>query len=218
MVTEHEVWTIVVAAGSGQRFGANKLDQMLTGNQTVLDATVAVSDRHSTGVIVVLRAEDPRLGAPSSRNEVRVAGGATRSESARAGLAAVPHTADIVLIHDAARPLASDGVFQRVLEAVQGGAAAAVPAVPVVDTIRSKSGESVDRDSLRAVQTPQGFSAAVLREAHSTGAEATDDAVLVEACGHEVVLVDGDVRNLKITNPADLDVARALIAGKSSSG
>ena len=98
----------------------------------------------------------------------------------------------------------------RVIAAVLAGADAAVPVVPVVDTIRSVDGHVVDRDRLRAVQTPQGFRRAALVSAHAEAADATDDASLVEAAGGKVVLVEGDARNLKITTPLDLSIAEAL--------
>ena len=109
-------------------------------------------------------------------------------------------------MHDAARPLADQAVFARVIAAVREGAAAAIPVIPVVDTIRSTDANPVDRERLRAVQTPQAFEATRLRAAHASSPEATDDATLVEAAGGQVVLVDGDVRNLKITHPVDIHV------------
>ena len=205
------VWTIVVAAGSGRRFGADKLSVALSGDETVFDLSVAEAVHHSDGTVVVVAGDSPLLFGKPAAGVRFVAGGGSRSASARNGLAAVPDDTAIVLIHDAARPLADAGVYGRVIDAVRGGAAAVIPTIPVVDTIRAVDGGVVDRDALRAVQTPQGFLASVLREAHATQNEATDDAALVEALGHEVVLVDGDVRNLKITRPADIAMARALI-------
>lgn len=183
----------------------------LRGDETVFDLSVAEAVRHSDGIVVVVAADSPLLLGKPAAGVTFVAGGDSRSASARNGLAAVPDDTAIVLIHDAARPLADAGVYDRVIDAVRHGAAAVVPTIAVVDTIRSVDGGVVDREALRAVQTPQGFLASVLREAHATQAEATDDAALVEALGHEVVLVDGDVRNLKITRPADIAMARALI-------
>jgi 2-C-methyl-D-erythritol 4-phosphate cytidylyltransferase len=201
------VWTVVVAGGRGTRFGRPKQLVDLDG-RSVLEHSVAAAARASAGVVVVLP-EDLLQDVPGAATVV--AGGSTRSESVRAGLAAVPETCEVVLVHDAARPLASDAVFQRVIEAVQAGADAAVPAVPVTDTIRKISGGVVDRSQLVAVQTPQGFRASALRAAHSGAPDATDDASLVEAAGGRVVIVDGEVHNLKITQPEDLLVARALL-------
>lgn len=215
------VWTIVVAAGSSRRFGANKLDVRVTGTTTVLEMSVQRAVEASEGAVLVLHADDPRLRDQSSRAVTSVAGGRTRSESVRCGLAAVPLDATIVLVHDAARPLADMDLYDRVISAVRAGGTAVVPVVPVVDTIRSVDAGAVDRDLLRAVQTPQGFSAPALREAHSGQGDATDDASLVEALGYDVVLVDGDARNLKITTPTDLDLARSLLrdgAGSRTDG
>jgi 2-C-methyl-D-erythritol 2,4-cyclodiphosphate synthase len=118
-----------------------------------------------------------------------------------------------VVVHDAARPLASVDLFRAVVDATRAGAEAAVPAVDLTDTIRRRDGGVVDRSELVAVQTPQAFSAAVLRRAHAAGLDATDDAGLVEASGGKVTLVAGETTNLKITNPEDLARAEAVLAG-----
>lgn len=209
------VWTIVVAAGTGSRFGADKLSVVLEGDESVLDRSVTTAADESDGVVVVVAADSPMLKLTARAGLIFVAGGPSRSASARNGLAAVPDDAEVILIHDAARPLADAALYRRVIDAVRAGAAAAIPVVPVVDTIRSVAGGVIDRDQLRAVQTPQAFAARALRQAHADAPEATDDAALVEALGHPVVLVDGDVRNLKITRPADIAMARALIDGQS---
>ena len=206
----------MVAAGSGRRFGADKLSVAIDGDETVLDRSVATALDVSAGVVVVLRADDPLLVATPAAGVTFVAGGATRAESVRRGLAAVPETATVILVHDAARPLADAAVYRRVIDAIEAGAVAAVPVVPVVDTIRTVEGELVDRDRLRAVQTPQGFRAEVLREAHATSRDATDDAALVADAGHEVVLVEGDLRSLKVTRPTDIAVIRALLEEDSA--
>jgi 2-C-methyl-D-erythritol 4-phosphate cytidylyltransferase len=205
------IWTVVVAGGSGQRFGADKLAVVLRDDETVLDMSVAKALAHSAGVVVVVPADSVLLRLRPANRLTFVPGGHSRAESARNGLASVPVEADTILVHDAARPLADGAIFERVIDAVGAGAAAVVPVIPVVDTIRHVGGGVIDRDGLRSVQTPQGFRAQVLRDAHAGGAQATDDASLVEALGHEVVLVDGEVRNLKITRPADIALARALL-------
>jgi len=194
----------VVAGGSGTRFGARK-QYLRLGGLRVLDWALAAAAEHSDGVVLVV----PRDVAdePEPKADVVVAGGATRSASVRAGLAAVPDDAEIIVVHDAARPVPVPHVWRAVLAAVEDGADAAVPAVPVTDTLRSLDGGVVDRSRLVAVQTPQAFRAAALRAAHVGGGDATDDASLVEARGGRVVVVDGDPRNLKITTPADLAVA-----------
>jgi len=150
-----------------------------------------------------------------------VSGGATRADSVRAGLAAVPSDAVVIVVHDAARPLASPELFAAVVDAVQEGVVdGVVPVVPVIDTLkRVLSGrvvDTVDRDGLLAVQTPQAFAAGALRAAHAGGGEATDDAGLLEVAGLTVSAVEGDFRNLKLTRPEDLVVAEALVAGARS--
>ena len=207
------VWAIVVAGGGGLRFGGPKQFEDLLGRR-VLDWSVAAARDACDGVVVVVPADRVTDGT--------VAGGATRSASVRAGLAEVPADAEIVVVHDAARPLAGADLFERTVAAVRGGADAAIPGVPVTDTVKQVDDgrvvATVDRSRLVAVQTPQAFRAAVLRRAHAGntdagGPEATDDAALVEALGGCVVVVDGDPRNIKLTSPDDLLVARALLAG-----
>jgi 2-C-methyl-D-erythritol 4-phosphate cytidylyltransferase len=144
-----------------------------------------------------------------------VAGGVTRSESVRAGLAEVPEGATIICVHDAARPFASAKLFAAVIGAVRDGADAAIPGVPVTDTIKLIDPDNVvvdtpPRSALVAVQTPQAFRAAVLRAAHASGRDATDDAALVELCGGRVVVVPGEQANRKITHLDDLAWAREL--------
>ena len=151
------------------------------------------------------------IAASLSPTVLVVAGGASRAESVRAGLAALPGDATHVLVHDAARPLTSPELVQRVLAALESGADAAVPVVPVTDTLRTVGGNPVDRSGYVAVQTPQGFDLDVLRAAHSEGGEATDDATLVSLNGGTVVHVDGDVRNIKITVSQDIPIAEALL-------
>ena len=145
-----------------------------------------------------------RVDDPEPLADVVVAGGATRSASVRAGLSALPADAEVVLVHDAARPYASADVWQRVLDGLATSADAVVPCVPVVDTLREVGGATVDRTRFVAVQTPQGFAAEALRRAHAGDPEGTDDASLVEAAGGKVLVVDGDPGNRKITTPDDL--------------
>ncbi len=199
-----EVWTIVVAAGSGSRYGAPKQFASL-GAGRVVDHAVAVAASVSAGVVLVAPDGTEVVGA-----DAVVAGGASRSASVRCGLAAVPPSADVIIVHDAARPLATAALFDAAVAAVRHGADAAIPAVPVTDTLRQIDGGVVDRARLVAVQTPQAFRAAALRQAHADAPEATDDAAVVEAAGGRVVLVDGDRWNLKITEAADLVVVDAL--------
>ena len=202
------VWVIVVAAGSGSRFGGPKQYEPLAGRR-VLDWSIEAARTVADGIVVVMAPEH----APRTQRGVDavVAGGATRSASVRAGLAAVPAEADVIVVHDGARPLAGGTLFATVVAAVRDGATAVLPAVPVVDSLRHRSGGAVDRTDLVAVQTPQAFAAAALRSAHEGEPEATDDASLVEAAGGKVVVVDGSPANVKITHPADLVVAEALV-------
>ena len=206
-----EVWSIVVAAGSGRRFGGAKQYEPLAGRR-VIDWSLAAARADADGVVLVVA--PAHAGDAEAAADVVVAGAGTRSGSVRAGLAAVPADAEVVVVHDAARPLAGPELFRDVVAAVRAGADAAVPGVPVVDTLRARTGGTVDRDGLVAVQTPQAFRAAPLRAAHAGKGEATDDASLVEAGGGKVVVVNGSPSNLKITRPDDLVVAEALLRGR----
>ena len=211
MATRPPVWTVIVAAGSGTRFGGAKQYLELAGSR-VVDRSVAVAAQVSDGVVVVVPASDVAAESDRLTADSVVAGGASRAASVRNGLAAVPQDAAIICVHDAARPLAGPDVYARVIGEVRSGAAGAVPVVPVTDTIRSVDGGAVDRSTLQAVQTPQAFEAELLRMAHADAAEATDDASLVEAAGYSVVAVEGHPRNIKITHPDDLAAAEAWLA------
>jgi 2-C-methyl-D-erythritol 4-phosphate cytidylyltransferase len=204
-------WAIVVAAGSGDRFGEAKQFASV-GGERLVDRAVAKAASTCDGVIVVLPPGVEWDGAPVA---AAVTGGATRAESVRAGIAALPREIEVVVIHDAARPLATEDLFGAVIDAVMAGADAAVPGVAVADTVKRVDGarvvETVPRHDLVAVQTPQAFRADALRRAHAAGGEATDDAALVEAAGGRAEIVPGDPRNLKITHPDDLAVAEAIL-------
>lgn len=205
------VWAVVVAAGSGSRFGGAKQYAPLAGRR-VVDWSIDAARSVAEGVVLVVAEEAVDDDEPAV--DTVVEGGATRSASVRAGLAEVPADARVVVVHDAARPLASHAVFRAVVDAVLAGADAALPVVPVVDSVCDDHGRPVDRDGLRAVQTPQAFSADVLRRVHATRPEATDDASLVIGAGGRVRLVQGERWNLKITEPDDLVVAGAFLAGR----
>jgi 2-C-methyl-D-erythritol 4-phosphate cytidylyltransferase len=204
------VWGIVVAAGRGSRFGAPKQFLALNGVRLV-DRAVTTASAACDHVVVVLPPGEPWAGPPVT---VTAVGGATRSDSVRSGLASVPSDADVVVVHDAARPLATARLFAAVVDAVRAGADAAVPGISLSDTVKRVDGdrvvETVERDDLVAVQTPQAFRAAALRAAHARGGDATDDAALVEQSGGVVVVVAGDRRNIKITGAEDLALAAAL--------
>ncbi|HEY3832167.1 MAG TPA: IspD/TarI family cytidylyltransferase [Acidimicrobiia bacterium] len=205
------VTTIVVAGGGGERFGGPKQFATLRG-ASVLDRAVTTARRCSQRVVVVLPAG---VAWSAPEGVAIVLGGATRSASTRAGLEAVSADAEIVVVHDAARPLASPALYERVVTAVRGGADAAVPGLPVSDTLKQVDADvvvgTIPRDGLVAVQTPQAFTAAALRQAHASAPDATDDAAVIEADGGRVVVVPGDPRNVKITVAADLEIAAALL-------
>ena len=200
----------MVAAGSGTRFGGPKQLCELGGRRIVDHAVDAA--RATCDAVVLVVPPDADWTVP---DVVTVAGGTTRSASVRAGLAALGPAIEIVVVHDAARPLADEALFDRVIAAVREGADGAVPGLAVTDTLKRvddvRVTATVDRMGLVAVQTPQAFRAGILRAAHASADDATDDAALVEALGGTVVVVPGDPRNLKVTGPADLMIAAALL-------
>ena len=157
----------------------------------------------------------PALGEPGGRVRV-VPGGAERTDSVRAGLAALGPDIDIVLIHDAARCLTPTSVYDRVIAAVAAGHEAVVPGLAVVDTMKVVDAEGTviatpERSRVRAIQTPQGFSRAAITSAHASGLAATDDAGLAEENGRPVRVVDGDPLAFKVTTPDDLERAERLL-------
>ena len=206
------VWTIVVAAGSGTRFGRAKQFETLRGRR-VLDWSIAPPRRASatvwwwwlppSGV-----GGDAAVDLPAG---VLVAeGGPSRSASVRNGLAPCPPMRTWSWCTTPPVPWPPIALFPAVIDAVRAGADGALPAVAVTDTVRHVAGGTVDRAELLAVQTPQAFAAVALRRVHATDVEATDDAGLVEAAGGRVVIVTGEAANQKLTNPDDLAVAAAL--------
>lgn len=213
-----EAWAVVVAAGSGARFGAAKQFADLCG-RPVLEWSLATARQACAGVVLVVPPERVAGASPGWTADAVVAGGATRSASVRAGLAAVPAGADVVAVHDAARPLAPLGLWRDVIRAVRDGADAAIPAAPVTDTVKEVGDGghllTLDRSRLVAVQTPQAFRAPLIKELHRAGQEATDDAALVEAAGGTVQLVPAQGHNMKITSPVDLLIAAALLEARA---
>jgi 2-C-methyl-D-erythritol 4-phosphate cytidylyltransferase len=205
------VWAVIVAAGWGERFGGPKQFAELGGARLVDHAVATAGATCDAVVLVVPDAADWR----GAEVDALVTGGATRAESVRAGLGAVPPGADVVVVHDAARPLATAALFHAVIAAVRDGADGAVPGLAVTDTLKRvddvRVTATVDRVGLVAVQTPQAFRVDILRAAHAAGADATDDAALVEELGGTVIVVPGDPRNVKVTGPADLMIAAALL-------
>jgi 2-C-methyl-D-erythritol 4-phosphate cytidylyltransferase len=221
-------WAIIVSAGQGARFGHDgvpKTFRPLAGVPMYVHSVRAFEDVPSIdGIVVVVIENWLEYAMETSMGEAVRApveitpGGDTRQESVRAGLERVPPDADRIVVHDAARPLVTSQMIESCLTALKG-ADAAICAVPLADTLkRATDGvveETVVRDGLWRVQTPQAFLATSLREAHAAASndEATDDAALIEARGGRVVIVPGDERNIKVTTPADLELAEALMLG-----
>ena len=213
------VWAILVAAGRGERLGLDRPKAFAKlGDEPLLAEPLRRLEGCPWVDRIVLVAppgwEEPAilLAEEEGCGKVHacVTGGETRSDSVRAGLAEVPADALVVLVHDAARPLVSDEVVERVLAPLSEGWDGVVPGLPVGDTLKRVGAdggveETVSRDGLWAVQTPQAFAADVLRRAQAGGAEATDCAGLVEAAGGRVKVVEGDPRLLKVTSEADLE-------------
>lgn len=215
------MWAIVVAGGSGRRFGGPKQFLQLAG-RPVAAWSVSAARSVADGVVLVVpddgsgSADVPADGPMMGADRV-VAGGASRAESVRAGLAAVPSDAAIIVVHDAVRPLAGASLFTAVVDAIRNeDAEGAIPVLPVSDTLKRTSQGTVrctvDRDGLVTAQTPQAFVAAALRTAHAAGGDATDDAGLLEFVGATVRTVPGDPLNMKLTRPEDLELAEALMA------
>ena len=209
---------IVVAGGSGSRFGGLKQFAELDGT-TVAARSISACRAVADSVVLVAPA-----GTHATHGaDLVVAGGESRASSVRAGIAAIGADVDIIVVHDAARPLASERLFFGVVaeladERVDG----AICAVEVTDTIKKVSlvdgrrrvDVTFDRSSLVAVQTPQAFRAQVLRSAHMTEDDATDDSALVEAIGGVVVVVNGEIDNLKLTSPRDLVAAERVLGDR----
>lgn len=218
-----DVWTVVVAGGTGTRFGSAKQYVRVHG-ATVLEHSIDAA-RTVGDVVAVVPAEDvDRVGdLLAGRGTAVVAGGASRAASVREGLAAVPASASVILVHDAARPAASAALFASVVAEVRAGAAAVVPVVAVPDSLRWVDGGVLDRDRVVAVQTPQGFDAAALRAAHAAAVadprlDGTDDASTVEALGGAVHPVPGEPTNRKLTVPADEAALAAALGGAAVPG
>ncbi|GGB43663.1 hypothetical protein GCM10011492_38350 [Flexivirga endophytica] len=237
----------MVAAGMGVRLGAGMPKALVrVGGRTLVEHAVDRSLRWLSSLDGAARNEPRRrdvskpaaavvVVAPATHlaefrallPEVTVIpGGAERTDSVAAGLAALPREVDIVLVHDAARALAPPALFGAVAAAVAAGADAVVPGLPVSDTIKQIDGtarvvRTPDRSSLRAVQTPQGFRRAALQAAHTRGGDATDDAMLIERAGGTVQVIDGDPLAMKVTLPPDIEAAERMLArasGLSRSG
>ncbi|KAA0942927.1 2-C-methyl-D-erythritol 4-phosphate cytidylyltransferase [Streptomyces apricus] len=226
---------VIPAAGRGVRLGpgAPKALRALNGTPMLIHAVRAMAASRAVSLVVVVAPPDGAAevrtlldahALPERTEFLVVPGGDSRQESVRLGLDALPAGIDIVLVHDAARPLVPVDTVDGVIEAVRGGAAAVVPALPLTDTVKqvepaAAAGEpepvvaTPERSRLRAVQTPQGFERDTLVRAHATVTEnVTDDASMVEQLGLRVVVVPGHEEAFKVTRPLDLILAEAVLA------
>jgi 2-C-methyl-D-erythritol 4-phosphate cytidylyltransferase len=221
---------IIVAAGSGQRFGNDGKSFALTGGVPMAWwSLTAASDSALVDEMVLVCGEHSQEAARSllelidTPKPVRLAlGGARRQDSALAGIEAVSSEVDVVAIHDAARPLVTAELFDDVIETARDSGAA-IAAVPISDTIKRIENdavlETVPRDNLVAVQTPQAFRLSLLLDAFAsattTGITVTDEASLIESLGHHVRVVPGRTDNVKVTYPSDLVLVEALLQARS---
>ena len=208
------VWAIVLAGGGGNRFGGLKQFAELDG-QTLLERVVQLAGKCGDGVVVVLpvaQADDQRY-----QQADRIAiGGATRAESVRSGLAALPPEAEIVVITDAAHPLASIRLYEQVIAAVAGGADGALPGLPLTDAIKRLApdgtvGATTAAGGQVSAQMPMAFRLSALRSAHERITDAVEDSAMVTANGGQVVIVPGEPTNVHVTTPAELAIAVALL-------
>jgi 2-C-methyl-D-erythritol 4-phosphate cytidylyltransferase len=219
------VWAILAAAGSGERLGLDRPKAFASLNDRPLVAEPLARLDASDWIEGIVVAAPPEWEEPcilvaeevaAGKVAETVTGGESRSESVRAALAQVPEGATVVVVHDAARPLVTDGVIERVITALGDAWDAAVPALPITDTVKRVDGagvtETLEREGLVTVQTPQAFVAPTLREALAGDiASAPDCATLVEARGGRVRVVEGDPRLLKVTTPADLELVASWL-------
>ena len=213
---------IIAAAGSGERFGATLPKALITlGNRTLVEHAVAALAPIASEIVICAPAGyEKQIQELVGADITVVTGGTTRSDSVRAGITALTGKDKYVLVHDAARALASTQLAKNVLAALEKGEVAVIPGLELIDTVKSVDAgghvtSTPDRAGLRRVQTPQGFDLEILKKAHSSGANATDDGALVEAIGHKVLIINGEDRALKITTPADLATALSTLGDSS---
>jgi 2-C-methyl-D-erythritol 4-phosphate cytidylyltransferase len=223
---------IVPAAGRGERLGLGtpKALRPIAGTPMLVHAVRALQAARCVDLVVVVAPEEFVTEVQGLMSQVDielsvVSGGDTRQASVSRGLIMLPADIDVVLVHDAARPLVPADVVTNVVSAVRAGHPAVIPALPVVDTIKrvndtSHVTETVDRSQLRAVQTPQGFARDVLQRVHAEAEneDITDDAGLIEAAGVPVLIIPGHEEALKITRPLDLVIAEAIVAKRRATG
>jgi len=208
---------IVAAAGSGERFGAPIPKALIQlGDRTLLEHAISALLGVVDQIVVTAPAGfEDQIRALVGDDIIVVTGGATRSQSVREGLAVIKG-ADFVLVHDAARALATRELAARVIDALKSGEVAVVPALAVVDTLQNVGADgyvvnAVDRAPLRRIQTPQGFSYSVLNAIHESASDASDDSTLALTAGHKVCVIEGEERALKITTPSDLATALTFL-------
>ena len=213
---------IIAAAGSGERFCASIPKSLIQlGDRRLLEHAVAAISAVADQIVVTAPAGyEKQIQSLVGDDITVVTGGKTRSDSVRAGLAAIKG-ADFVLVHDAARSLASVDLIKRVAAQLQSGDVAVVPVLPVVDTLQKVTADgavvaAVDRNELRRVQTPQGFTYSVLKEIHHNAADATDDSTLALSAGYAVKAITGEERALKITTPSDLATALTFLGNTTT--
>jgi len=207
-----DVWGIVLAAGTATRFGGGKQWERL-GGERLVDRSVATAATACDDVVVVLEPNASWDGVPVAAT---VEGGAERAESVRAGLAVVPEWVEVVVIHDAAHPLASRSLFDALVEEVAKGADAAVPVLPATETIlevrRGALAPIGSTEPLAIAQMPHAFNARVLRDAHRDAPACRDDASLLLALDKLVVAVAGETTNVHITTRDELALAERMLA------
>ena len=223
------VGVVIPAAGLGKRMGGvKKLFLALGGVPVLLLSVRAFLDRSDISVVVVALAPDDMDDPPEWLRDVDprvrlVTGGATRTDSVRAGLAALPAQVTIVVVHDGARPLVTGGIIDRcIAKALQGRGA--VAGWPAVDTMKEVDHEgrvlgTPDRSRLWHAQTPQAFPRHMIATAYASAdlvTEATDDATLVERVGGAIVMVEGHPWNIKVTRPQDVGIAELILNMRSS--
>jgi len=209
------VWAIVLAGGGGNRFGGLKQFAEL-GGQTLLARVVEVTGSCCDGVVVVLPAAHAQDERYQQAGQIAAIGGATRAESVRSGLAALPPDADLVVITDAAHPLASIALYEQVIAAVKAGADGALPGLPLADAIKrlepdGTAGATTAAGGHISAQMPMAFRLAALRGAHDRIGDAVEDSAMVTADGGRVVVVPGEPTNVHVTTPAELAIAVALL-------
>jgi 2-C-methyl-D-erythritol 4-phosphate cytidylyltransferase len=218
------VWAVVLAGGGGNRFGGLKQFATL-GGQSLLERVVQLTGKCCDGVVVVLPAgQQQQERQYDEAGQITAIGGATRAESVRSGLAALPPQAGVVVITDAAHPLATVTLYQRVIAAVQAGADGALPGLPLADAVKrlepdltldgtllGLAGATTAAGGNVSAQMPMAFRLEALRDAHARIGDAVEDSAMVTANGGRVVIVPGEPTNVHVTTPADLAIAEALL-------